>query len=160
MLQKVEREPPPFIQGNDLAVYKRAGRESFTGLGDLWELLCKEVFPPGPECDSARISPGVTAVAVKFNLVEPFLALGETLNQSRIHRLDEADFGGRQRSGLHCLVCQSSVRPLPDAAIICWNFCSICRTAALFGTLGTRSGVLSGKGDAGFSPRVPAFGLA
>jgi hypothetical protein len=33
-----------------------------------------------------------TPVAIKFNLVEAFLALGMFLNRQRIHRFDEADF--------------------------------------------------------------------
>jgi hypothetical protein len=48
-LEEIERDPSAFIQGDDLAVNKGAGRELFTGTGDLRELLCEEVSPPRPE---------------------------------------------------------------------------------------------------------------
>src|SRR5215468_11281060 len=96
MLQKVKRYPAGFIQRHDFPVDERIGRELFAGLGDLWELLREEVFSPGPERYPICISPGETAVAVELNLVEPFLAVGQALNQPCIHGLDEPDFSGRQ----------------------------------------------------------------
>ena len=39
MLQEIERDPPVFIQGDDLAVYKGAGREPFTGASNVRELI-------------------------------------------------------------------------------------------------------------------------
>src|SRR5262245_40847590 len=95
MLKEVERDPSAFIQRDDFAVYKGALWELLTGMGDLSELVCEEVFSPGPERYLLCISPGKTAVAVELNLVEPFL-LREVLNQPGIHRLDKPDFGGRQ----------------------------------------------------------------
>src|SRR5215831_729122 len=97
MLQKVKRYPAGFIQRHDFPINECIGREPFTSLGDLWELLREEVFSPGPERYPICISPGETAIAVELNLVEPFLTLREVLNQSRIHRLDKPDFGGRRR---------------------------------------------------------------
>ena len=79
MLQEIERDPPVCIQGDDLAVNKGAGREPFAGLGDLRELVCEQISPPGPERYHGRIPASKTAVAVELNLVEPFLALGQAL---------------------------------------------------------------------------------
>src|SRR5215831_14643635 len=98
MLQKVKRYPAGFIQRHDFPVDERIGREPFAGLVDLWELLREEVFSPGPESHSGGISSGKTTVSVELNLVEPFLAVGQALNHPCIHRLDEPDFGGRQRA--------------------------------------------------------------
>ena len=95
MLQKVKRYPAGFIQGDDFPINECIGREPFTSLGDLWELLREEVFSPGLERYPICISPGETTVAVQFDLVQPFLTLREVLNQSRIHRFDKPDFGGR-----------------------------------------------------------------
>src|SRR5262249_23257612 len=61
-------------------------------------LLCEKVLSPGPESHSGGISPGKTTVSVELNLVEPFLAVGQLVNQPCVHRLDETDFGGRQRA--------------------------------------------------------------
>jgi hypothetical protein len=56
---------------------------------------------PG-DCQSAgyslRISAQQDAVAVELNLVEPFLAFWQLVDQPRIHRFDELDFGGRQHA--------------------------------------------------------------
>jgi hypothetical protein len=49
MLQEIERDPSAFIQGDDFAVYDRAGREPFAGAGNMRKLLCEEVSTPGPE---------------------------------------------------------------------------------------------------------------
>src|SRR5262245_34216950 len=98
MLQKVKRYPASFIQGDDFPINECIGREPFTSLGDLWELLREEGFSPGPERYPICISPGKTTVSVELNLVEPFLAVGQALNQPGMHRLDEPDFGGRQRA--------------------------------------------------------------
>src|SRR5262245_11587926 len=98
MLQKVKRYPAGFIQGDDFPINECIGREPFTSLGDLWKLLREEVLSPGPESHSGGISAGKTTVSVELNLVQPFLAVGKALNQPRIHRLNEADFGGRQRA--------------------------------------------------------------
>jgi hypothetical protein len=38
-----------------------------------------------------RIPASETAIAVEFYFVEPFLALGEFLNQQRIHGFDKAN---------------------------------------------------------------------
>src|SRR5262245_61183521 len=85
----------------DLAVHEGAGREPFTGLGNARELVCEKVSSPRPDGDG--ISPSKAAVSVKFDLVEPVLTLGQLVDQSRIHRLNEADFGGRQRAkGFGC----------------------------------------------------------
>jgi hypothetical protein len=43
VLQEIERDPSVLIQGDDFAVNQGAGREPFTGTGDLRELLCEEV---------------------------------------------------------------------------------------------------------------------
>jgi hypothetical protein len=43
MLQEVERDSSGCIHGDNLAVNKGAGRQPFTGAGDLRELFCKEV---------------------------------------------------------------------------------------------------------------------
>src|SRR5262249_473232 len=64
----------------------------------MGKLLCEKVFFPGPESHSGGISPGKTTVSVELNLVEPFLAVGQALNQPCIHGLDEPDFSGRQRT--------------------------------------------------------------
>jgi hypothetical protein len=98
MLQEIERDPSAFIQGDDLAVYKRAGREPFAGLGDLRELVCEEVSPPGPERYSCRIPTGKTSVTVELDLVEPVLSFWQFVDQPCIHRFDKADFGWRQRA--------------------------------------------------------------
>jgi len=98
MLQKVKRYPASFIQGDDFPINECIGREPFTSLGDLWELLREEVFSQGPESHSGGISPGKTTVSVELNLVEPLLAVGQALNRPCIHRLDEPNFSGRQRT--------------------------------------------------------------
>ena len=64
----------------------------------MGKLLCEKILSPGPESHSGGISPGKTAVSVELNLVEPFLAVGQALNQPCIHGLDKPDFGGRQRA--------------------------------------------------------------
>ena len=64
----------------------------------MGKLLCEKVLSPGPESHSGGISPGKTTVSVELNLVEPFLAVGQALNQPGIHRLDKPDFSGRQRA--------------------------------------------------------------
>jgi hypothetical protein len=46
MFQKVKRNPPAFIQGYDLPINQRIGRQPFTTSGDLWELLREEIFSP------------------------------------------------------------------------------------------------------------------
>src|SRR5215475_10461820 len=96
MLQKVKRYPAGFIQGDDFPINECIGREPFTSLGDLWELLREEVFSPGPERYPICIFPGEAAIPVELNLVEPFLAVGQALNQPGIHGLDETDFCRRQ----------------------------------------------------------------
>src|SRR4029453_11845125 len=98
MLEQIERNPRVFIQGHNLTVQKGAGRERFAGTRNILELFCKKVFSSRPERHSAGISTSKTAVAVKFNLVEPFLALGKFLKRQGIHRFNEPDFGGRQRA--------------------------------------------------------------
>src|SRR5262245_40057859 len=72
--------------------------EAVHRLGRYGKLLCEKVLSPGPESHSGGISPGKTTGYVALNLVEPFLAVGQALNQPCIHRLDEPDFGGRQRA--------------------------------------------------------------
>ena len=74
-MEQIERNPRVFIQGHNLTVQKGAGRERFAGTGDMRKLLREKVFSPGPESHRGGISPGKTAVSVKLNLVEPFLAL-------------------------------------------------------------------------------------
>ena len=81
MLQEIERDPPVGIQGNNLAVYEGTGWKPFTSTGDMRELLCEKVFSPGPKGYPARIPASKTAVAVEFDLVEPFVALGKLLNR-------------------------------------------------------------------------------
>src|SRR5262245_32227076 len=98
MLQEIERHTPACIQRHDFPVDECIGREPFTGLGDMGKLLCEKVLSPGPESHSGGISPGKTTVSVELNLVEPFLAVGQALNQSCIHGLDEPDFSARQRT--------------------------------------------------------------
>ena len=94
MLEKVEGDPSVGIQGDDLAVYWGIGWESFTGLGDVRELLCEKVFSPRPEDHSRGIPTSKTAVAVKLNFVEPFFAFRQFVDQSRIHRFDELQLCG------------------------------------------------------------------
>src|SRR4030095_2650871 len=98
MLQKVERDSSARIQGDDLAVYKRAGREAFARLRNVRELLCEDVSSPGPERHLGAIPPGKAAITVELDLVEPFLALGKPLNQPRIDRINKPEFGGRERA--------------------------------------------------------------
>src|SRR5262245_40894212 len=98
MLQKIERHTTARIQRDDFPVDECIGRKPFTGLGDTGKLLCEKILSPGPESHSGGISPGKTTVSVELNLVEPFLAVGQALNQPCIHGLDKPDFGGRQRA--------------------------------------------------------------
>jgi hypothetical protein len=98
MLEEVERDPPIGIQGDYFAVNKGAGRELLAGMGDIRELLREKVSSPRPERYPRRIASSKTAVAIELDLVEPFLPLRQLVDQSRIHRLDEADFGERQRA--------------------------------------------------------------
>ena len=101
MLEEIEGDPSVFIHGDDLAVYKGARWEPFTRTGDIRELLCEKVFSPGPERHAGRIPSSKTAVAVELDFVEPFLAFGQLVDQSRIHRLDERDFCEGRPSWLH-----------------------------------------------------------
>src|SRR5215831_15948751 len=98
MLQKIERHTTARIQRHDFPIDECIGREPFTGLGDKGKLLCEKVLSPRPESHSAGISSGKTTVSVELNLVEPFLTVGQALNQPRVHGLDKADFGRRQRA--------------------------------------------------------------
>lgn len=56
MLQKIERDPSTFIQGDDFAVNECIGREPFAGTGDLWEPSRKEITSPRPKRDAIHIS--------------------------------------------------------------------------------------------------------
>src|SRR5215467_7844598 len=98
MLQKIKRYLAAIIQSHDFPVNKCIGREALAGLSDMWELVCKVIFASRPESHALFISPSQAPVAVELNLIEPFRALGQALNQPGIHRLDEPDFGARQRA--------------------------------------------------------------
>ena len=75
---------------------ERNGRDVFAGVGNIRELICKELSSPRPERYPCRIPAGKTAVAVELDPIEPFLAFRQLIDQSHIHRLDEPKFGGRQ----------------------------------------------------------------
>src|SRR5262245_21172649 len=80
------------------------------------ELSCEEVFAPRPQRDATRISPSEAAIPVELDLVEPVLALGQLVDQSCVHRLKEADFGGRQRAeGFGCHEERERSRPCCSA---------------------------------------------
>src|SRR5262245_66583708 len=98
MLQKIERHTTARIQRDDFPVDECIGRKPFTGLGDTGKLLCEKILSPGPESHSGGISPGKTTVSVELNLVEPFLPVGQALNQPCIHGPDEPDFRRTQRT--------------------------------------------------------------
>jgi hypothetical protein len=78
-------------------------------------LLGEEIFFMRPERYSGFISAGKTAIAVKFDLVEPFLALGKLLNRQRIHWIDEVNLGRREDAEVFCFHevcgCQAFVLP-------------------------------------------------
>jgi len=57
-------------------VYGRDSLLHLAGTGYLWKLLGEEIFFTRPERYSGFISAGKTAIAVEFDLVEPFLASG------------------------------------------------------------------------------------
>ena len=65
------------------------------------ELVREEIASARPERHSGRISAGKTAVAVELYLIEPFLAFGQDLNRSRVHRFEEVNPGFAQGIGLH-----------------------------------------------------------
>jgi hypothetical protein len=95
MLEQIERDPAVLIDGDDLAVQERTGRQPFTCAGDLRELLREQVPPSRPERDAVFIPAGKAAVTIEFHLVKPFIADRNTLHGKRIHRFDKVDFGRR-----------------------------------------------------------------
>jgi hypothetical protein len=67
MLQKIERDPPAFIQGDDLAIYEGAEWKTFTRADDIRELTCEKVSSPRPERHPGRIPASKTTVTVKLD---------------------------------------------------------------------------------------------
>jgi hypothetical protein len=57
VLKQIKRDPPVFIQGDDLAVHEGVGGKFFAGAGDMRELLCEEISSPGPERYALGIPP-------------------------------------------------------------------------------------------------------
>jgi hypothetical protein len=111
VLKQIKRDPPVFIQGDDLAVHEGAGGKLFAGAGDMRELLCEEVSSPGPARYALGIPPAKAAVSVELNLLEPFLSFWQLVDQSRIHRLDELQLGSdqiRRVFRLHSARCSKS----------------------------------------------------
>src|SRR5215471_6074256 len=103
MLQKIKRYLAAIIQSHDFPVNKCIGREAFAGLSDMWELFGEVIFSSRPESHALFISSSQAPIAIELNLIEPFRALGQALNQPGVHRLDEPDFTSRQRAeGFGC----------------------------------------------------------
>ena len=90
------KEIRPLASRATITVYEGTGWKLFISTGDMRELLCEEVFAPRPKGYSARNPSSKTAVAIEFDLIEPFLALGKLLNRQRIHWLDEVNLGRRE----------------------------------------------------------------
>jgi hypothetical protein len=109
MLQKIERDPSLFIHRATISpspIVPGGSRSQARAIFGNWfvkRFPRLEVPSPRPERYSVGIPPGKTAVAIELYFVEPFLAVRQLVDQSRIHGLDELDFGGRQRAeGFGC----------------------------------------------------------
>ena len=56
MLEKIERDPPTFVDGDNLAIEQRINWQAFTGAGDMGELSRENVTATRPERYSAFVS--------------------------------------------------------------------------------------------------------
>ena len=101
VLEKVERDPPILVNSHYFTIEQRIGWQPFTCLRNTWELRGEVVSTTRPECHAVLALASDAAVAIKFDFVEPLVALRDVLDGESVHWLDEIDSGGVSSSCFH-----------------------------------------------------------
>ncbi len=90
MLNKIEGRASARVQRDDFAVNDGIGRKAFARARNIGEVFGKRVAASGPQVHAPGVFAGEAAVAVEFDLVDPFVgAVGQLGCRSGEHRFDK-----------------------------------------------------------------------